>query len=124
MTPRTNLTVNELCEILNANPQGCNQYGCKAGIGKSTVSRGGRVHPSLKRASDRAKAASAAAKSAVRGWKQSGVFGAGDAAGAHDEAHAAHRDAAMSAKLHRNPELRAFHEKAAAFHKKASAKIG
>ena len=44
MIRRTDLTVNELTKILNANPQGCNQYGCKGGTGRgSRGSKAGRL---------------------------------------------------------------------------------
>jgi hypothetical protein len=43
MRRRTDLTVNELIEILNGgNNHGCNQYGCKAGTGKGTSAKGTR----------------------------------------------------------------------------------
>lgn len=40
MIRRTNLTVNDLIEVLNANPQGCNQYGCKKGTGAAKKGTG------------------------------------------------------------------------------------
>lgn len=48
-------SVKKLVEILNANPQGCNQYGCKKGAGRTQASsrgmrRLGRAKIDLKKA--------------------------------------------------------------------------